>query len=191
VTVARSLEAGSVHIVGFSTAIALRAALREPGLVRSLTIVEPNVPWLLEGTPEGGVILGWWRAENARVRAEAHGDSEREAALWFDLVNNRGPGAFDDQSGAFRAMWLENFTASRPKAPPPEPLSCERLRAISAPTLAVTTEFGMPYSRAIVERLVDCIPASRLVDVPTATHFVSYQDPDVFNRLMLDFIAQH
>jgi hypothetical protein len=48
----RRLEAGSVHLVGFSTAIALHATLAEPGLVRSLTIVEPNVPSLLEGDPQ-------------------------------------------------------------------------------------------------------------------------------------------
>ena len=73
----RRLEAGPVHLVGFSTAIALRATLIEPGLVRSLTIVEPNVPWLLEGDPEGEAVLAWWRDENERVRAEAAGDAER------------------------------------------------------------------------------------------------------------------
>jgi pimeloyl-ACP methyl ester carboxylesterase len=101
VAIIRRLESGPVHVVGFSTAIALRAALLEPGLVRSLTIVEPNVPWLLEGDPEGEALLAWWRDENERVRAEAAGDAERGARLWFDLVNNRGPGAFDAQPEAF------------------------------------------------------------------------------------------
>ena len=49
VALMRALDSGPVHLVGFSSAIALRATLREPDLVRSLTIVEPNVPWLLEG----------------------------------------------------------------------------------------------------------------------------------------------
>src|SRR5688572_5510230 len=38
----RRLEAGPVHLIGFSTAIALRVVLQEPELVRSLTIIEPN-----------------------------------------------------------------------------------------------------------------------------------------------------
>ena len=117
VAVIRRLESGPVHLVGFSTAIGLRATLREPGLVRSLTIVEPNVPWLLEGDPEGEAVLAWWRDENDRVRAEAAGDSERGAGLWFELVNNRGPETFESQPEALRRMWLDNFNRTATRSP--------------------------------------------------------------------------
>jgi pimeloyl-ACP methyl ester carboxylesterase len=190
VAIIRRLEEGPVHLVGFSTAIALRATLAEPGLVRSLTIVEPNVPWLLEGNPEGESVLAWWREENERVRAEAAGDAELRATLWFELVNNRGPGTFEAQPKTFRRMWLDNFNASRPAAPSPEPLTCERLSAITAPTLVVGAEYGMPYSRRIVDTLAGCIPASRLRIIPAVTHFMSYQEPSVFNQVVLDFLAQ-
>ena len=189
--VIRFLEAGPAHIVGFSTAIALRAALQEPALVRSLVVIEPNVPWLLEGDPEGERVLTWWRAENERVRTEAAGDPERAAALWFELVDNRGPGTFAAQPEPLRRMWLDNFGATQTPAPPIEPLTCERLGAITAPTLALGAEHGMPYSRRIVERLAACIPGCRLVIVPGVTHFMSYQAPDVFNDVVLDFLADH
>ena len=191
VAIMRRLATGPVHLVGFSTAIALRATLCEPGLVRSLTIVEPNVPWLLEGDPEGEAVLTWWRDENDRVRAESADDAERRAVLWFELVNNRGPKAFDAQPEALRRMWLDNFNTRRPAAPSPEPLTCERLAAITAPTLVVGAEYGMPYSRLIVDRLAGCLPAGRLVVIPAATHFMSYQEPDAFNDAVLDFVAQH
>jgi pimeloyl-ACP methyl ester carboxylesterase len=121
VAIIRRLEAGPVHLVGFSAAIALRATLREPGLVRSLTVVEPNVPWLLEGSP----------------------------------------------------------------------LSCAQLGAITAPTLVLGAEHGMPYSRRIVDVLAGCISGSRVVVVPAVTHFMSYQEPEVFNEVVLDFLARH
>jgi len=191
VAIIRRLESGPVHLVGFSTAIALRATLREPGLVRSLTIIEPNVPWLLEGDPEGEAVLAWWRDENDRVRAEAAGDAERRAGLWFELVNNRGPETFESQPDALRRMWLDNFNLRRPAAPPPEPLTCERLGAITAPTLVVGAEHGMPYSRRIVDRLAACIGGSRLVVVSSVTHFMSYQEPDIFNDVVLDFVSRH
>ncbi len=187
----RRLESGPVHLVGFSTAIALRATLREPGLVRSLTIIEPNVPWLLEGDPEGEAVLAWWRDENDRVRAEAAGDAERRAGLWFELVNNRGPETFESQPEALRRMWLDNFNRKRPAAPPPEPLTCERLGAITAPTLVVGAEYGMPYSRRIVDRLAACIGGSRQVVVPSVTHFMSYQEPGLFNDVVLDFVSRN
>ncbi len=187
----RRLEAGPVHLVGFSTGIALRATLHESGLVRSLTIIEPNLPWLLQGDPEGEAVLAWWRDENERVDAEAAGDTERAAKLWFELVNNRGPGAFDAQPEGLRRMWLDNFGTNRPTAPPPEPLTREKLSAITTPTLAIEAEYGMPYSRRIVDALVECIPGCRLVVVPAVTHFMSYQEPTVFNGVVLDFLAQH
>ncbi len=191
VEIMRRLEAGPVHLVGFSTAIALRAALRGPGLVRSLTIIEPNVPWLLEGTSDGETVLAWWRDQNERVRTEAGGDAERRAKLWFELVNNRGPSTFDAQPEALRRMWLDNFNLPRPAVPTPEPLTCEELGAIRAPTLVVAGEYGMPYSRRIVDRLASCIPGRRLVVIPSVTHFMSYQDPTLFNDVVLDFLATH
>jgi pimeloyl-ACP methyl ester carboxylesterase len=185
------LESGPVHLVGFSTAIALRATLSEPRLVRSLTIVEPNVPWLLEGDPEGETVLAWWRDENERVRAEAAGDAERGARLWFELVNNRGPRTFDAQPEAFRRMWLHNFNARRPPAPVPEPLTCEQLGAITKPTLVVGAEHGMRYSRRIVDVLAGCISGSRSTIIPSVTHFMSYQEPDAFNEAVLGFLSNH
>ena len=189
--VMHQLEAGPVHLVGFSTAIGLRATLRDPGIVRSLTIIEPNVPWLLEGDAEGESTLARWRAENDRVRTESGGDPEHRAKLWFELVNNRGPGAFDAQPEALRRMWLDNFDVARPPAPPPGPITCAQLRAISTPTLIVGAEFGMPYSRRIVDALASCIPGSCLLVTPGVTHFMSYQDPGEFNAAVLEFIARH
>jgi pimeloyl-ACP methyl ester carboxylesterase len=187
----RLLEAGPVHLVGFSTAIALRATLLNPGGVRSLTIIEPNVPWLLEGDLEGESVLSWWRDEKERVTAEADGDAERAARLWFELVNNRRPRAFDAQPEGLRRMWLDNFGTKRPAAPPPEPLTCERLRAITTPTLAIEAEYGMPYSRRIVTELAQCIPGCHLVTIPGVTHFMSYNEPAAFNEVVLNFVAQH
>jgi pimeloyl-ACP methyl ester carboxylesterase len=191
VAIIHGLDAGPVHLVGFSRTAALRATLCEPGLVRSLTIVEPNVPWLLEGDPNGQAVLAWWRDENDRVRAEAGVDPEREAKLWFELVNNRGPDTFDAQAPALRRMWLDNFNARRSSAPSPSPLTCRELGAIATPTLAVAAEHGMPYSRRIMEMLAGCIPGSRLVVIPSVTHFMSYQDAGAFNDIVLSFLARH
>ena len=188
--IVRRLEAGPVHLVGFSTAIALRVAAHEPGLLRSLTIVEPNVPWVLAEDRAGEKVLADWRGENERIRAEAGDDREHAAALWFDLVNNRGRGAFARQPEPFRRMWLDNFGRDRPTTPP-EPLTRQQLEAIRTPTFAITGEHGMPYSRRIVELVAGCVPGCRLADVPGVTHFMSYQAPGVFNRLVLDFLAEH
>jgi pimeloyl-ACP methyl ester carboxylesterase len=191
VAIIDQLESGPVHLVGFSRATALRAAVREPRVLRSLTIIEPNVPWVLAGDAEGEAVHAWWRGENERVREEAAGDADRTARLWFELVNNRGPNTFDAQPEPLRSMWLENFNRRRPAAPPPEPLTREQLRAITVPTLLIGAEHGMPYSRRIVDMIGRCISSSQSIVISSATHFMSYQDPVIFNEAVLNFLERH
>ena len=188
--VMRGLNAGPVHLVGFSRATALYVTLAERQLVRSLTIVEPNVPWVLHGDLEGEAVLRWWREENERVGEAAAGDAERRAKLWFELVNNEGPGVFAHQPEEFRHMWLDNFDAPRPSGPA-RPITCADLASIAVPTLVLAMERSTPYSQRIAERVARCMPGSRLVVVPGATHFVSYQQPAMFNEIVLGFLAEH
>lgn len=184
------LDTGPIHLVGFSTAIALRAALREPALLETLTIVEPNVPWVLEGNPADEAVLARWRDENDRIRAEAGDDHVLAARLWFELVNNRGRGAFDREPVELRRMWLDNFGRDRATTSH-EPLTCEQLETVVTPTLALAAEHGMAYSRRIVQVIAGCVPNCRLVEVPGVTHFMSFQDPAAFNRIVLGFLAEH
>jgi pimeloyl-ACP methyl ester carboxylesterase len=111
--------------------------------------------------------------------------------LWFELVNNRGAGAFDTQLEGLRQMWLDNFGRKGLVAPPAEPLTGQMLSGISTPTLALEAEYGMPYSRRIVEKLAGWIPGCQLVEVPCVAHFLSYQAPTVFNRVVMDFLAHY
>ncbi len=189
VALIRQLQAGPVHLVGFSAATALLAAQRAPDCLRTLTIIEPNVPSLLAGDEEGETILAWWRNQNDRVRADAGGDPIRQAELWFELVNNRGPGRFADQPAAFREMWVKNMITTRPTAASGSPLTCDRLGELFIPALVVGAEHGIPYSRLIVERLAACLPDCRFVVVPAVTHFMSFQAPKTFNDLVLAFLA--
>ena len=142
----------------------------------------------LEYVDEGaGVPVVFSHGGSSDLRwAGAAGDA---ASLWFELVNNRGPGTVDEQPAALRRMWLDNFPAIRPASPPPAPLRCSQLGSIAVPTLAVAAGYGMRYSRLIVDRLAACIPGCRLVVVPAVTHFMSYQEPDRFNETLLDRLA--
>ena len=88
-------------------------------------------------------------------------------------------------------MWLDNFAKKRPSPPAQEPLTCAELSAIRVPTLALGAEYGMPYSRRILDRVAACIPQSRLVIIDGATHFMTYQMPETFNTVLLGFLAEH
>jgi hypothetical protein len=86
-------------------------------------------------------------------------------------------------------MWLEEFQATRPGEPAPETLTCELLRAITTPTLAIGAEHGMPYSRKIVERPLH--PYESVGRDPVGDSLHEPSGHDVFNEAILEFIARH
>jgi len=183
-----SLDAGPVQLVQFSSAVGPLAVVDAQAPIRSLLAIEPAAPWLLEADDEGSDILAAWRETNAGLRDETGDDADRHARLWFELVNNRGPGTFEAQAESFREMWLANFGRSGPKAAPVRP-ACGDFGRVTARTVLLTAEHGMAYSRAMAERLVRCIPGARLEVVPGVSHFMSWQAPDAFNERLLRFLA--
>jgi pimeloyl-ACP methyl ester carboxylesterase len=191
VALIRSVGPERVHLLGFSSVVALRAALQAPELLRTLTVIEPNAPWLLDGTEDAEAVLADWRAANEAIREAGDGNPGGRAGRWFELVNNRGPGTFEAQPEALRRMWLENFGRPSPSPTPPPPIRCSDLAAIDLPTLVVGAEHGMAYSRRIADLTAGCIPGSTLVVVPGVTHFMSYQAPARFNAVLLEFIGRH
>jgi hypothetical protein len=107
-------------------------------------------------------------------------------------VNNQGPGAFDTQPEAFRQMILDNARTVplQLSAPPPPAISCATLGGVKVPTLVVGGEQTPRYVVLINEVVVQCIPGSRLVVIPKATHLMSRQNPAAFNGVLLHFLAQ-
>jgi pimeloyl-ACP methyl ester carboxylesterase len=194
-TFLRQLNAGPVHLVALSYGglLATLVASEHPDLVRSLTLAEPGIRALLVDLPEAKPVLDdvGKAFEPIRTAVKA-GDAVQATKLFFDWVNNRGAGAFDQQPEAVRQMFLDNartvplFLAS----PPPPAISCATLGGVKAPTLVVGGEQTLRYFSLINEVVVRCIPGSRLVTIPNATHPMSYQNPAAFNEALLQFLAQ-
>ena len=191
----RQLHAGPMHLVGLSSGgrLAALVTLEHPDLVRSLTVLEPPLDELLGDRPEAQPVRdAWWQAF-APIDTAAHAREAIQAAkLFFELANNYGPGAFDTQPEAFRQMILDNArTVPLARAAPrPPALSCATVGGVKAPTLVVGGEQSPRYLALINEVVVQCIPGSRLVVIPKATHLMSHQNPTAFNEALLHFLAQ-
>jgi pimeloyl-ACP methyl ester carboxylesterase len=191
----RQLHAGQVHLVGLSSGARLvtLVAVQYPDLMRSLTVLEPPMDELLVDRPEAQPVRdAWWQAF-APIDTAAHaGEAIQAAKLFFELANNSGPGTFDTQPEAFRQMVLDNArTVPLARAAPrPPAISCATLGGVKAPTLVVGGEQSPQYLALINEVVVRCIPGSRLVVIPQATHLMSHQNPTAFNEALLHFLAQ-
>lgn len=190
----RGLNAGPVHLLGFSAGgiVAILVASEHPDLVRSLTLVEPAIAGLLTSdVPEAGPLLDDRVALVTAVGAAANaGETAQAAGLFFDWVNNRGPRTLDGQPEALRRMWLDNARTVPLvlAAPPPPAISCATLGELKVPTLVIGGAQTRRYFSLIDEIVVRCVPGSRSVVIPDATHFSSYTNPSAFNASLLEFV---
>ena len=191
----RNLNTGPVHLVGISYGAFITAlvASDHSELVRTLTLAEPAIGALLADLPEAKPALDDRNKGMVPVVAAVKGgDSAQAVKLFFDWVNNQGAGAFDKQPESLRQLIMDNartvplFVA----APQPPAISCTTLGSMKTPTLVVGGEQSRQFYSLINDVVVRCIPGSRRVIIPMATHPLSYQNPAAFNAALLQFLAQ-
>lgn len=190
-----ALDAGPVHLVGLSYggAVAAMVASTEPHLVRTLTLAEPGLFSLLAETPEGKEVLESWNKDAARIGAALQkGDAVAATKQLVEVVTGHPVDRFDELPAPLRQIVLDNArTLPLLFAAPPEGVPCAALGAIEAPTLVVRGEHTPRIFVKTNEIVGGCIPGSRLVVVPDASHGMSYDNPTGFNQAVLTFIKGH
>jgi pimeloyl-ACP methyl ester carboxylesterase len=183
-----------VHLVGLSYGgfIAAMVALKQPQLIRSLTLAEPALFGLLNGVPEAKPALDEWnQAILPMFAALKEGDTVGATKILSGAVNGQPADSFDSQPAALRQVLLDNARTLRPLfAAPPTAVTCEALGAIKVPTLVVRGEHTPGIFLKTNEAAGRCISGSRLAVVPKTAHAMSYQNPQGFNQVVLDFIRR-
>ncbi len=184
--------AGPVHLVGHSygAAVVLSAALVEPSIVRSLTLIEPPLPSLLPAlAPELAEENAGRAAMVATLRAQVADRKEETAAMTlFDWAQG-GPGGFAALPRACRDQLLQNANTIGPTyATPPPPYTCSQLARLSMPTLVTGGADTRPFYRRSAQAAAACIAGSRSVVIRDARHMVIVENPDATAAAMLDFL---
>ena len=65
-----------------------------------------------------------------------------------------------------------------------------RVASIKAPTLVVVGDREVPYMIAAMDALATKVPRAKHAISPGAAHLTNLDQPDLFNRTVLDFLAQ-
>ncbi len=65
-----------------------------------------------------------------------------------------------------------------------------RLAEIRVPTLLIIGDYDLPTKQRRVERLAAEFPQARRVVIPGTAHMVNMEQPEEFNRIVLDFLAR-
>jgi pimeloyl-ACP methyl ester carboxylesterase len=181
---------GRVDLVGHSYggAVALRFALEQPELIRSLTLIEPVAFHLLQ---EDWAGRDWLLAEVQAVAAAVVRDRNGGGVSRFvDYWNGSGTWASlpEDKRSALvscAATVAENFVATMAEAIP-----LETYRRIQAPVLLIRGADSPAPARRIVALLGSTFPNARIRTIAGAGHMLPLTHRDLVNGEILMHIAR-
>jgi pimeloyl-ACP methyl ester carboxylesterase len=95
------------------------------------------------------------------------------------------------------ARWIAIERGSRPPGTtgpaqqPRAPMSYARLETLQVPTLMLAGEADLVSPPALMRLLAAHIPACQFATVAEAGHAAHWEQPEIWNRLALQFIARH
>lgn len=165
-----------VVVVGHSLGglVALRAAEREPRLVRSVGAFEAPLPW-----------NEWWPHRSRAFVSEDPGDY---AQGFFDRVAGAGSWArlSEKQQMARRAdgpALVAELAAIRADHPLVD------LELIDVPTFAGRGSRSLERHRRAAEVVAETVPGARLVEIEGAAHGAHLTHPDAFARFVRTVVA--
>jgi pimeloyl-ACP methyl ester carboxylesterase len=188
-----SLKAGPVHLVGLSYGglLAAMVAVKNPELVRTLTLAEPALFSLLAERPETQPVLAEWsKAGEPLMAAMKAGDNAAVVRQLNALVTGGSPADFDKLPPGLRQNLTDNArTMPLLFAAPPPTVTCDMLRAVKQPTLVVRGERTPKFFSTIADEVGRCIAGSKLAVVAKASHPMSYDNPRDFNRVVMEFLT--
>jgi 3-oxoadipate enol-lactonase len=166
--------------------VALQLAVDQPSLVHSLVLVDTSSEWIeMPGYPELQIKL------NQIARTEG-----MEAVFEYNAQRNplsqkcfaRYPRLREISKRRIVETSVSGYVYVARAIGQWQPLT-PRLKGISAPTLVVVGEEDTPFLQPS-EFLARSIPNSRLHVIPGATHSPQVETPDLFNQILLSFLAQ-
>jgi pimeloyl-ACP methyl ester carboxylesterase len=169
------------HLVGTAAGgiVGLDYALEYPERVRSLVVADSI----------GGVQDPEYLEVQHRLRPP-----EIQALPWE--LRELGPG-YRGTNPEGTERWIAIERASRPEGaqgsaqPPRRPMMLARLETLRVPTLVLAGEADLLSPPALMRLLAAHIPACQFATVPEAGHAAHWEQPEIWNRLVLDFIGQH
>ncbi|MCI0898789.1 MAG: alpha/beta hydrolase, partial [Chloroflexi bacterium] len=95
------------------------------------------------------------------------------------------------------AEWLRIEESSRHEIGPEQaqsprsPMTYGRLATMETPVLMLTGGADLLSPPAMMKLVADHIPGCRFEIVPEAGHAAFWEQPEVWNRLVLDFMGEH
>jgi|SRR5215218_3542224 len=171
----------------FGATQAFFTALQAPQWVGPLVLANTAVLRPEPASPELEAV--WTEADAAWDRGEHDRANEIEIEGWVD-----GKGRRDGQAAARvrdyftavnRSIWERHSANPLPDELPRPEIEPER---ITQPVLLIDGPYDFPDVRQSNKTLLEWLPSAQYVSVADTAHFPSYEQPELFNGIALEFL---
>ena len=185
------LQVQKTFIIGisFGGKVALDFALSYPDMADALILGAPSVG----GYPRSEDVQRFGIEENAAIeRGDLAAATEINLRMWVDGPQRTPEQVNPEVRERVRIMQHHAFTVPVPEGADeldPTPPAITRLAEIHAPTLIIIGDYDIPDKLTLAEQLTKEISGARKVIIPGVAHMVSMEQPAIFNRSVLDFLA--
>jgi 3-oxoadipate enol-lactonase len=186
--------AASTYLVGQSRGgmIALDFILEHPERIDAFVSVASGVGGYEPQLPEGTAIPPWGEMERLWESKEWDRLAELETQVWVDGWG-QPPTRVDAELRRMVHDWiLTTYRAEWPegKPRPLDPPAVERLAEVLVPTLVMIGAVDEPGGVVAGRHLAASVAGARLVEFPGVAHMIQLEEPERFNHLVLDFLAE-
>jgi pimeloyl-ACP methyl ester carboxylesterase len=184
------LSINKTHVVGISygSRIALDFTLAYPELVAKLVLVAPSVSGS-EPTPD--VQAFYDEEEDLLDKEDMEAATELNLRMWVDGPQRAAAEVDPKVRSLVHDMQLQAFQTVFPAEAVErdlEPPAILRLNEVIAPTLIVVGDYDLPSKLEISQHLQKEIPNAQLAIFPAVAHMVNLEQPEEFNKLVLEFL---
>ena len=168
---------------------ALDFALEQPERVAALILVGSSPSGYKANRPPPTQLDAVDAAVNAGDFERA---SELEVQIWVDgpsRTPDQVPSSIRDRVRVMNTIALQNEVLDLGQVEPLDPPAVQRLEEFQSPTLVVVGDLDQPRILDSAEFLVTHLPAVREAVIPGTAHLPNMEQPERFNELVLNFLA--
>lgn len=171
----------------YGAGICFETALVAPDWTGPLVLTDGIIE--MEGEPSDALRAIWNGADAAWERGERDRAIEIETEGWVDgqgrPEGRAAPQVRDYFTRVNRAIWERQDAHPRPELLPGPEHDFER---IQQPVLLIDGPYDVAEAHESNRVLLQRLPHAEYISIPGTAHFPSYERPEEFNRIVLEFL---
>jgi pimeloyl-ACP methyl ester carboxylesterase len=187
----KHLDLAPAHIAGNSggAAIALKTAVRQPDLFRTLVIHEPPLFGLLKDIPDAQPYLQVVRSHIEAVTKHIENKEHEQAARLFVETIAFGLGAWQQLPGQTQQTFVYNAPTFLDEIKDPDSLIMDtgKLSHFTRPALLTQGTQSPPFFLMVLDQLAKAIPNAKRMTFEGAGHVPHISHPRQYVQVVKDF----